>query len=251
MQKFMLVSTRHLARSSNTTTLDSTLLDDFSPLCSNLMRSIVVQLIYDHLESLGFDTLGNRKLDSEGSKVGSTIKSLVLHAIAAFKPELKWLHENRFVIHVDSSSNEIMDAYFPIINVICTGDLDHLKPAVDFMYTPAFTDAMRHGPPGRVPENYVNLLKILKVDLHTRDYRMSATAYLNQRRTSFIPMYFQCDLHITLAQATTYLATQSGDLNQLQDTARITHQSRTNTSGSGQSVLNDRDRNMAALAAIF
>ncbi|KAJ1971438.1 hypothetical protein H4R33_007180, partial [Dimargaris cristalligena] len=122
---------------------------------------------------------------------------------------LKWLHENRFVIHVDSSSNEIMDAYFPIINVICTGDLDHLKPAVDFMYTPAFTDAMRHGPPGR------------------------------------------CDLHITLAQATTYLATQSGDLNQLQDTARITHQSRTNTSGSGQSVLNDRDRNMAALAAIF
>ncbi|KAJ1986014.1 hypothetical protein H4R33_003608 [Dimargaris cristalligena] len=238
------------AEGSNRATLDSKP-GNLGPLFDNLMRSIVVKMVYRHLNQLGFDALGNPISNPTRPTARLALNPKVPEAIKAFKPELEWLHANLISIQVDDRSNDIVNAYFPVINTIHIGDLTHLEPLVNYMCTDDFAPTVGRTLANWMPESYVNFLNILMFGTQPRTEPISEVTHMEQQRDIYLPENIKRDLRVTLIQATTYLATQSGNLQRLKEMAQATSPFELNTGRANPNSLARYDRNMAALTAIL
>ncbi|KAJ1987201.1 hypothetical protein H4R33_002962 [Dimargaris cristalligena] len=137
----------------------------FMPLMEITVLPAFIHLIYQNLDVLGYDKLGQPLAVNRHPEPHVASNMILREALETFRPELQWLQKNTHVQQFDAIPESTRRIFFPFHRRLMEGKLGEAQTMSEYFLSASFGEALSRNFSKYVPESYIQFLATL---LHTR-----------------------------------------------------------------------------------
>ncbi|KAJ1987206.1 hypothetical protein H4R33_002967 [Dimargaris cristalligena] len=133
----------------------------FMPLVEITILPAFVHLIYQNLDALGYDKLGQPLLESRPPGPHVANNMILWEALETFRPELQWLQKNTHNQQFDTTTEISRKTFLPFHDRLMKGELEQTQTMSEYFLSAAFGEALSRNFYKYVPESYIQFLATL------------------------------------------------------------------------------------------